>query len=86
LVREIREELGAIVQPVRRVWQSVTPWGVDLSWWLSCFEAGTQMKPDPTEVESVHWFTADEMARLTDLLASNRHFLGALQSGRIDLS
>jgi 8-oxo-dGTP pyrophosphatase MutT (NUDIX family) len=85
LVREIREELGAIVQPVRCVWRSVTPWKVELSWWLSLLEAGTELRPDPTEVESVHWFTAEEMARLPDLLESNHHFLGALHDGRIDL-
>ena len=35
LVREIREELGVTVRPERRIWQSVTPWHVHLSWWLS---------------------------------------------------
>jgi 8-oxo-dGTP diphosphatase len=85
LVREIREELGVVVQPIRCVWRSVTPWKVRLAWWLSRLEPAVQLTPDQLEVESVHWFTPNEMAKLPDLLASNHHFLEALRSGRIDL-
>ena len=34
LVREFREEVGVAVRPVRRLWQCVTAWKVDLAWWL----------------------------------------------------
>jgi 8-oxo-dGTP diphosphatase len=86
LVREIREELGVPIQPIRCVWRSVTPWKVRLAWWLSRLEPVAQLTPDRVEVESVHWLTTDEMADLPDLLASNHHFLQALRSGNIDLS
>src|SRR5437899_2455576 len=33
LVREVQEELGVAVMPLKRLWQSVTPWNVDLAWW-----------------------------------------------------
>ncbi|MFH1264461.1 MAG: NUDIX domain-containing protein [Planctomycetota bacterium] len=86
LVREIREELGVTVRPERRIWQSVTPWQVHLSWWLSHLEPDAQLAPNPAEVESVHWYTPEEMARLPDLLRSNHHFLRALGSGEIELA
>jgi 8-oxo-dGTP pyrophosphatase MutT (NUDIX family) len=85
LVREIREELGAAVRPLRRVWRSVTPWHVHLSWWLSELEPEAQLAPDPKEVESVHWCTPEEMVRLSSLLVSNHHFLQALWAGQINL-
>lgn len=85
LVRELREELAATVRPLRRIWQSVTPWDVQLSWWLAGLEADAPLVPNPAEVESVHWLTPGEMARLPELLESNRHFLEALDSGEIEL-
>jgi 8-oxo-dGTP pyrophosphatase MutT (NUDIX family) len=86
LVREIREELGVEIVPERRIWQSVTPWRVHLAWWLSRLEPRAEIRPNPAEVESVHWRTPSQMAALADLLESNRQFLAALESGQIDLA
>lgn len=83
LVREIREELGARIRPLRRVWQSVTPWDVALAWWQSELDETPPLVPNPSEVESVHWLTPDEMAGLAGLLESNHDFLDALAAGEI---
>ena len=85
LVREIREELGGAIEPIRRVWRSVTPWQVELSWWLSRIAEGELLRPNPAEVASVHWQTAGELRRLPNLLESNHHFLDALDAGEIQL-
>lgn len=85
LVREIREELGVAITPVRRVWRSVTPWNVELAWWLSRIDNGQPVRPNPAEVASAHWHSVEEMRRLPNLLESNHHFLDALESGEIDL-
>ena len=85
LVREIREELGVAIEPIRRVWRSVTPWQVELSWWLSRIAEGELLRPNPAEVASVHWQTAGELRRLPNLLESNHHFLDALDAGEIQL-
>jgi mutator protein MutT len=85
LVREIREELRVSVRPVRLLWRSITSWHVALSWWLSDLDPEAVADPNPLEVESVHWFAPTEMARLADLLESNRQFLKALAAGEIDL-
>ena len=85
LVREIREELGTTIHPISRVWQSVTPWGIPLAWWQGCLEADFTLTPNPLEVASVHWHTAEEMLRLPGLLESNLAFLEALAAGQIRL-
>ena len=86
LVREIREELDAEIRPVRRIWQSVTPWQVHLVWWFCQLADDAQLVPNPAEVESIHWYTPAEMAQLPGLLTSNRQFLEMLASGEIELS
>jgi 8-oxo-dGTP pyrophosphatase MutT (NUDIX family) len=85
LVREFREELGTTIRPLRRIWQNTTRWRVELAWWLGAVEAREQLAPNPLEVESVHWFTQDEMLLLAELLDSNRQFLAALATDEIRL-
>jgi 8-oxo-dGTP diphosphatase len=85
LEREIREELGASIEPVRAIWRSVTAWEVDLAWWHARLDMALPLFPDPAEVESVHWLTPDELLELPDLLASNREFLHAFRRGEIVL-
>jgi len=85
LVREFREELGIAVRPVRRLWRCVTAWKVQLAWWLGELEPGAAPVPNPAEVESIHWLTPAEMARLPDLLESNREFLELVRRGEIQL-
>ncbi len=85
LAREMGEELGATIRPIRRVWQSVTPWDVALVWWHSELDTNQTITPNPAEVESVHWLTPDEMTGLSGLLESNHAFLDALAAGKIEL-
>lgn len=86
LEREMLEELGTLVRPVRRVWQSTTPWRVELAWWLTDLDAAAQLAPNPAEVEATHWLSPVEMGAMADLLESNRQFLAALSRGEIVLS
>lgn len=85
VVREFREELGAEILPVRRVWQSVTPWRIQLAWWLGQLPPEAELRPDPAEVSEFDWCTPDQMGQLPGLLASNRDFLAALAVGDIQL-
>ena len=77
LQREIREELGIPTIPVRRLWTSVTPWQVPLAWWLVRRTGKGVLRPDPREVESVHWMRPASIAKLPDLLESNSQFFTA---------
>jgi len=85
LVREFQEELLVDVRPVRRIWRSVTPWQVDLSWWSVELADDAEPVANPAEVASVHWMTAAEIADLPDGLPSNLEFLEAIERGEIDL-
>lgn len=83
LRREMHEELGVAVRPWRRLWQSVTPWGVALAWWQARISNDAELVPNPCEVADVHWLTIEEMRALPELLESNHHFLDTLSSGQI---
>ena len=85
LVREFREEVGVTIRPTRRIWECTTPWKVHLAWWLADMDADQVPTPNPREVESIHWMDPEEMARLSDLLESNRRFLQLIAAGEIDL-
>lgn len=86
VVRELREEIGIAVQPLRRVWRCRTAWNVELAWWLARLPDGTEPAPNPAEVASVHWFAPEEMAAQPALLPSNREFLDLVIDRRISLS
>lgn len=85
LVRELLEELQVEVRPLRRVWSSVTPWNVELAWWQAELPADVILQPSPAEVESIHWHTLAEIARLPGLLESNHQFLAAIERREIVL-
>jgi NAD+ diphosphatase len=85
LVREFREEIAVEVRPVRRLWQCVTDWKVELGWWLAEIAPDAAPAPNPREVESIHWFTPTEMLQLPELLPSNREFLEMVLRGEIQL-
>jgi len=85
LVRELQEELGVQVTPRREIWCSVTPWNVELCWWLVELPTGCVPTPNPAEVEAIYWLRADEMLALSDLLESNRAFFAAVACGEICL-
>ena len=81
LRRELSEELALTTQPLRRLWQSVTPWNVHLAWWLAGIDVQALPIPNPLEVESFHWLNAAEIRALPNLLASNLEFLEAWERG-----
>jgi len=82
--RELLEELAAHATPLRLLWRSVTPWNVELAWWLAEIASSADLVPSSLEVAAFHWLTADEIRRLPALLASNREFLDAWESGAIE--
>jgi 8-oxo-dGTP diphosphatase len=81
--RELMEELALEVRPQRLIWRSVTPWNVDLAWWLAEIEPEAVPSPNALEVEAFDWLTAEEIRRLPQLLASNLEFLDFWESGEM---
>ena len=82
LAREFCEEIGADALPVRRIWQSVTAWQVELAWWHVRLADGTEFQPNAAEVEAIEWLSLDEIQQLPNLLPSNHEFLAAISNGK----
>jgi 8-oxo-dGTP diphosphatase len=83
--RELLEELALVAAPQRLLWRSVTPWGVELAWWLVEIDDAAQPAANPLEVEAFQWLTATQICKLPQLLPSNLEFFAAWQSGQFDL-
>lgn len=85
LVRELAEELGVSVRPLRLLWSSTTRWNVQLNWWQAGLSEQEQPVPDPREVAEIQWLTTQELRALPELLSSNHEFLDALESGEFEI-
>ena len=84
VVRELWEELSLAVQPIRRLWKSQTNTGLTLYWWLvEPIDADVLPIPNPHEVESWSWMTAEVMEQHPKTLPTNREFLSAIRNGTI---
>ncbi len=84
LIREMQEELSIEVVPGDTIWQSDSVRGFDLHWCLATIEPDEVISPNPQEVESVQWLSADEMMVKPNLLDTNLEFFQAL--GRQEFS
>jgi 8-oxo-dGTP pyrophosphatase MutT (NUDIX family) len=81
--REMLEELSVEATPRQLLCRSVTPWNVELAWWLVEIDSAAEPLANPHEVEWLAWLTAAEIRKLPQLLSSNVEFLDAWESGRI---
>ncbi len=83
VVREMWEELGLAVRPVKQVWRHdfpdkpLTLWG-----WVAEVEDGAEPKINEEEVAEVLWLDGMEGGSHTDALPTNRHFIACLEGGR----
>jgi 8-oxo-dGTP diphosphatase len=77
-VREMREELNAVVRPIRCVWRwDYSEANVLLFGWLAELCDG-DIRPNPAEIAECFWLTLDEAISHPDALPTNRYFLEAL--------
>lgn len=76
LVREFREEMGAVIVPLQRVWCCSRPGpnALMLHFW-TVQEPPVQFTPNPSEVSEWSWLTATEIRFLGNVLRSNLRFL-----------
>ncbi len=86
LRRELMEELSLEVNPVRRIWRSVTSWNVELAWWQATADSLSSLSANFDEVASVHWLTMREMREMPALLESNHSFLDAVERKKVVIS
>jgi 8-oxo-dGTP pyrophosphatase MutT (NUDIX family) len=81
--REMLEELSLAAEPQRLLWRSVTPWDVQLAWWLVEIAGDAVPVPNPLEVEWFDWLSIADIRALPRLLASNVEFLAEWEAGRL---
>ena len=75
LVREVHEEVGLTVRPIKRIWTWQREDGqLILSWWQSRLTGGV-LRPNPSEVAVARWMTVAQIGALEFLLPGNREFL-----------
>jgi 8-oxo-dGTP diphosphatase/(d)CTP diphosphatase len=80
-VREVREELGVEVTPLKAVWwHDLEGTNIKLYGWLATLEAG-EIRPEPLEIEEVLWLSREEALAHPDGLATNEAFIDALEAG-----
>lgn len=76
VVREFREEVGAAVRPVEKIWEYWRPdRRLRLHWWMGEVDADAELSPNPLEVAELRWCTTAEIQALDYVLESNRYFL-----------
>ncbi len=70
VVREVREEVGLVVEPICKVWEGLSP---NRCWRLHAWTTelhSTAIRADPAEVSDYKWVTAAELDSWPDLLPS----------------
>jgi 8-oxo-dGTP pyrophosphatase MutT (NUDIX family) len=76
LVREVREEVGLVVRPGRKVWECPThDHRYRLHWWTARLDDEAQeIVADPREVSEVRWVDPAEFARLEPVFEADAQF------------
>jgi len=76
LVREVLEEVGLSVRPVRKVWECPSSDGrFRLHWWTARLEdEAREVVPDPREVSAFRWVDPAEFERLDPVFAADVEF------------
>jgi 8-oxo-dGTP diphosphatase len=85
LVREVREEVGLEVRPIRRVWECVSADGAyDLHWWLAEYIGG-ELALDAREVSGAWWVLPSDVPSFPDTFAGDRKFYSDVLPGLPEL-
>jgi 8-oxo-dGTP pyrophosphatase MutT (NUDIX family) len=74
LVREVQEEVGLEIQPLRKIWECLS---ANRCWRLHCWSTelvSSDIRPDQAEVADYRWLTRDEIEAWPDVLPSVRLF------------
>jgi len=74
VIREVKEEVGVTIRPVRKIWESVSAGGTHtLHWWLADAE-DPEFRPDWREVSEARWVAVSDIATLQPTFPGDRYF------------
>lgn len=85
VVREMNEEMGLLVTPIRQLWTSIAPSTCVLNWIHCRIAEDSSPKPNSREVASWHWMSREELASHPSALRTNLEFLKACENGEFHL-
>lgn len=74
VAREMHEELGLDVRPVRKVWECLTDDGGYLLHWWVVEDGGELIRPAPDEVAGMRWVDAEGFLALYPTFEGDRRF------------
>lgn len=79
-IREMREELGIQVRPIRQVWRAeIVQRRLTLFGWIAEMSADQNIQPNEAEVAEILWLTPEEGSSHPDALPTNAAFIAALK-------
>jgi 8-oxo-dGTP diphosphatase len=79
VVREMQEELGALIHPNQCVWRWDQPNGNLTLWGWKADLLSFDLQPNPEEVAEVLWLTSAQISAHPDALPNNRAFVARLE-------
>ena len=81
VVREMKEELGLKVRPLKRVWSYEFPnKPLTLFGWIAELEDGSEMSVNEDEIAEIFWMDAKEGSSHPDGMPTNRDFIACLSA------
>jgi 8-oxo-dGTP pyrophosphatase MutT (NUDIX family) len=84
VVREAREEMGIVVEPLKKVWECPTNDREYLLHWWHAKLVCEQISADPNEVKEYRWLTYREMQDLPKMFDADRIFFKDIAVGLPD--
>jgi 8-oxo-dGTP pyrophosphatase MutT (NUDIX family) len=74
-IRESREEVGLSIQPIRKVWETITRRAHFVLHWWQCELAGPRaVVPDPREVGDFTWIRHADVSKIGLMFSDSRWF------------
>lgn len=75
IVREFREEVGLVVEPVGRLWEWLRDDGLLHLYWWDVRYVGGELTPNAAEVQAARWMTDAQIRAQDGMIANNLTFL-----------
>lgn len=74
VIREAKEEMGIVVEPLRKVWECPTNDGEYLLHWWHAKIICDEISADPNEVKEFRWLTYEQMEKIPKMFDADRSF------------
>jgi 8-oxo-dGTP diphosphatase len=80
VIREVQEEMGLVVEPIRKVWECLTDDRKYLLHWWFVHMDDQSIVVNPDEVKEYKWLTVGQMEKLEKMFDLDRRFFKEIGS------